>query len=341
MATLSPAPAGGRRARQAVSGATQSLSCGGRSQQPPAALGACGCCIAGARRAGGAATRAASQRTTPNVVPIVQQHRVPPRPAGARVRARYRILLVLFLITTINYADRATLSIVGTDLSRELGLDRDQDGLHPLGVHLGLRRCRRCRAAGCSTGSARRRIYAAASSCWSAFHAAAGRVGFAGAGAARWSRSSRCASRWAPPKRRRFPANAELVAGWFPTAERGTASAIFNSAQYFATVLFAPLMGWVTHAFGWPWVFIVMGLTRPDVRLSSGSRLVQDPPDHPRVNRPRSSTSSAGGGAGRHATGAPRRRAAAAGSWPRLIHRAAAATGCCSASISASTASTC
>ena len=40
-----------------------------------------------------------------------------------------------------------------------------------------------------------------------------------------------------------FPANTRIVAAWFPAAERGTASAIFNSGQYFATVLFAPIMG--------------------------------------------------------------------------------------------------
>ena len=40
-----------------------------------------------------------------------------------RTRVRYRIVLILFLLTTVNYADRATLSIVGTDVSRELGLD--------------------------------------------------------------------------------------------------------------------------------------------------------------------------------------------------------------------------
>src|SRR5262249_51536004 len=52
-----------------------------------------------------------------------------------------------------------------------------------------------------------------------------------------------------------FPANARVVAAWFPANERGTASAIFNSAQYFATVLFAPIMGWITTALGWPYVF--------------------------------------------------------------------------------------
>src|SRR5580693_5216504 len=44
--------------------------------------------------------------------------------AGAR-RSRVRVFIVtmLFLVTTVNYADRATLSIAGPALSRELHLD--------------------------------------------------------------------------------------------------------------------------------------------------------------------------------------------------------------------------
>src|ERR1700744_4457993 len=44
--------------------------------------------------------------------------------AGAR-RSRVRIFIVtmLFLVTTVNYADRATLSIAGTSLAKELNLD--------------------------------------------------------------------------------------------------------------------------------------------------------------------------------------------------------------------------
>ena len=57
-----------------------------------------------------------------------------------------------------------------------------------------------------------------------------------------------------------FPANGRIVAAWFPANERGTASAIFNSAQYFATVMFAPIMGWITVTrIGWQYVFYFMG----------------------------------------------------------------------------------
>jgi ACS family glucarate transporter-like MFS transporter len=56
-----------------------------------------------------------------------------------------------------------------------------------------------------------------------------------------------------------FPANARIVANWFPHSERGTASAIFNASQYFSLVAFAPLMGWLAQYYGWRSVFLAMG----------------------------------------------------------------------------------
>src|SRR4051812_43273278 len=44
--------------------------------------------------------------------------------AGTRqINVRYLIISLLFVVTTINYADRATLSIAGSPLSKELGFD--------------------------------------------------------------------------------------------------------------------------------------------------------------------------------------------------------------------------
>lgn len=35
---------------------------------------------------------------------------------------RYLILLMIFVVTAVNYGDRATLSIAGTEVAKELGL---------------------------------------------------------------------------------------------------------------------------------------------------------------------------------------------------------------------------
>jgi ACS family glucarate transporter-like MFS transporter len=80
-----------------------------------------------------------------------------------------------------------------------------------------------------------------------------------------------------------FPGNARIVAQWFPAKERGTATATFNSAQYFSLVAFGPLMGIVAYYLGWPWVFWVMGGIGI-VLTWVWFRVVHSPLEHPRVN---------------------------------------------------------
>jgi ACS family glucarate transporter-like MFS transporter len=81
-----------------------------------------------------------------------------------------------------------------------------------------------------------------------------------------------------------FPGNSRIASAWFPTNERGLAAAIFNSAQYFATVLFAPIMGWLVHTYGWHSVFYVMGglgIVMAFVWLKT----IYAPKDHPSVSQ--------------------------------------------------------
>jgi ACS family glucarate transporter-like MFS transporter len=80
-----------------------------------------------------------------------------------------------------------------------------------------------------------------------------------------------------------FPANSRIASSWFPTHERGLAAAIFNSAQYFATVLFAPIMGWLVHAYGWHSVFYVMGGLGILMSLV-WLKTIYGPKQHPKVN---------------------------------------------------------
>ncbi|QPF86226.1 MFS transporter [Bradyrhizobium genosp. L] len=198
-----------------------------------------------------------------------------------RSRVRLLIVTMLFLVTTVNYADRATLSIAGTALSKELHLD-------PIAMGYVFS------AFGWSYVIAQvpggwlldrfgsKWVYAVSIIIWSIFTAMQGLVGFLAAGTAvivLFGLRFLVGFAEAPS----FPANARIVAAWFPGNERGTASAFFNSGQYFATVIFAPLMGWIAHEYGWRHVFYVMG----GLGILMGIawiKTIHEPKQHPGIN---------------------------------------------------------
>ena len=178
--------------------------------------------------------------------------------ATKKTHVRYLILFMLFLVTTINYADRATIAIAGSSLQKDLGIDAVTLGYIFSAFGWAY-------VAGQIPGGwlldrfGSKNVYAFSIFTWSLFTLL---QGFVGGLPVAWAVVTLFTLRFlvgfaeAPS----FPGNARIVAAWFPTQERGTASAIFNSAQYFATALFAPIMGWIVFSFGWEHVFVVMGV---------------------------------------------------------------------------------
>lgn len=210
-----------------------------------------------------------------------------------RTRARWLIITVLFVITTINYADRATFSIAGQSASKELGLD-------PVAMGYILSAFAWAYVLGQIPGGAlldrfgSKKIYTAALVLWSGFTMLQGFAGmFSGLAAAVALFAMRFMVGLAESPS--FPANARIVAAWFPGPERGTASAIFNSAQYFSLVAFAPLMGWLAHSFGWRSVFFVMGAVGL-VAAAFFVKLIHSPVDSPSINKAEFDYIEAGGG---------------------------------------------
>lgn len=210
-----------------------------------------------------------------------------------RTRVRWLIIAVLFIITTINYADRATFSIAGQSASKELGLD-------PVAMGYILSAFAWAYVLGQIPGGAlldrfgSKKIYTIALLAWSAFTALQGFAGFfTGLTVVIALFAMRFAVGLAESPS--FPANARIVAAWFPGPERGTASAIFNSAQYFSLVAFAPLMGWLAHTFGWRSVFWVMGAVGI-VAAFFFVKLIHSPLAHPAVNKAEIDYIEAGGG---------------------------------------------
>ncbi len=199
-----------------------------------------------------------------------------------KTRARWFIVFMLFLVTAINYADRATLSIAGTDMSNQLGLDSVMMGYVFSAFAWSY-------VAGQIPGGwlldrfGSKKVYFWSIFLWSCFTLLQGFIGFFGtAGTAvmiLFGLRFLVGLAEAPS----FPANSRIVASWFPSHERGTAAATFNSAQYFATVLFAPIMGYITYTFGWEYVFYFMGAVGIIVSFI-WMKAVYSPKEHPRIN---------------------------------------------------------
>ena len=210
-----------------------------------------------------------------------------------RTNVRYRIVFFLFLLTTINYADRATLSIVGTDVARDLKLDSVMMGYVFSAFAWAYVICQ-IPGGWLLDRFGSKRVYGWSIALWSLFTLLQGVVGgMAGVTAVVTLFVLRflLGAAEAPS----FPANSRIVAAWFPTAERGMASAIFNSAQYFATVLFAPIMGGITHAFGWPPVFWFMG-GLGILFAAAWPRIIHSPREHPAANAAEIEHIATGGG---------------------------------------------
>ena len=198
----------------------------------------------------------------------------------ARGRVRFSIVAMLFAVTIVNYADRSTIAIAGPVISKDLGLSAVQMGFifsafgwsYVLGQIPGGWLLDRF-------GS--RLVYFASIFVWSVFTIFQGGVWAVGPVAAVYvlfALRFMVGLSEAPS----FPANGRIVAAWFPANERGTASAIFNSAQYFATVLFAPIMGYITVTYGWPSVFYFMGALGILVSVV-WLKIVYSPRQHPRL----------------------------------------------------------
>jgi ACS family glucarate transporter-like MFS transporter len=218
----------------------------------------------------------------------------PPAAAAAppATRVRWIVLAMLFVVTTINYADRATISIAGADIRDALGLSPVQMG-YIFSAFAWSYVLAQLPGGWLLDRFGSKTTYVVGLTLWSLFTMFQGTVGFltgAAAAAALFVLRLAVGAAEAPS----FPGNGRITSAWFPAGERGLASAIFNSAQYFATALFAPIMGWIVHSFGWQAVFYVMG----GLGLALApvwNKIIYGPRAHPWVNQAEIDYIQAGG----------------------------------------------
>ena len=200
-----------------------------------------------------------------------------------KTNVRWHICAMLFVMTTINYADRASLSLAGPAASKELGMNAVALGyvFSAFGWSYVLLQLP---GGWLLDRFGSKIVYFWSIVTWSLFTLLQGQVGLVGTGMAAVVALFVLRFLLGAAEAPSFPGNARIVAAWFPKQERGTASAIFNSAQYFATVLFAPIMGYIIATFGWKHVFTVMGglgVAMAFVWL----KVIHAPKSHPSANQ--------------------------------------------------------
>jgi len=166
-----------------------------------------------------------------------------------QTRVRYLIITILFAVSCFSFADRSVLSQAVSVMPKDLNLNAQRMSylLFAFGWAYALGQLP---SGGLLDRFGSKRVYGIAIIGWSV---CAFLTAFAGYFAASAAFTAIFILRvlsglFQSPV---FPGNGRIVASWFPTSERGRASAIFNSSQYFALPIFAPIFGWLIHVSGW------------------------------------------------------------------------------------------
>jgi MFS transporter, ACS family, glucarate transporter len=214
------------------------------------------------------------------------------RQGERQTRVRYLIITILFIVSCFSFADRSALSQAVGAMPQDLDLNsRMGDLLFAFGLAYALGQLP---SGGLLDRFGSKRVYGIAIIGWSicAFLTA-----FAGYFAASAAFTAIFILRilsglFQSPV---FPGNGRIVASWFPTSERGRASAIFNSAQYFALPIFAPIFGWLIHVSGWRscfWFLGALGLVLTFVWYTT----IYGVKEHPRISQAEIDIIERGGG---------------------------------------------
>ena len=206
---------------------------------------------------------------------------------------RYLIALMLFVASTFSYGDRVVLSIAAVSLTHDLHLDPLHLGYLFSGFSWAYALAQ-LPAGGLLDARGSKRVYGISIIAWSLAAVLAGMTGYLPAVAAFYALLAlRLVSGLAQSPV--FPGNGRIVAAWFPAAERGRASALFNSSQYFSLVFFAPAMGWIAHLWGWKECFWFAGAAGL-VLSFFWYRVVYGVKNHPRINAAEVEIIERGGG---------------------------------------------
>lgn len=169
-----------------------------------------------------------------------------------RSRARFLIMVMLFITVVINYMDRSNLSVAAPAIADEFGLSPAQQGL--ILSAFGWTYAAMQIPGGWLVDKVQPRVlYPLCLILWSL---ATVFMGMAGSFVALFVLRLAVGVFEAPA----YPINNKVATSWFPEKERGTAIGFYTSGQFIGLALLTPVLIWLQHTFSWHWVFIATGL---------------------------------------------------------------------------------
>ena len=214
-------------------------------------------------------------------------------PETKETRIRYFILAILFVVSCFSFADRSALSQTAGAMPKDLNLNPERMGylLFGFGWAYALGQLR---SGGLLDRFGSKRVYGIAIILWSTFAFLTGCAGYVGASAAFTVIFILriCSGLAQSPV---FPGNGRVCAAWFPASERGRSAAIFNSAQYFALPIFAPIFGGLLNRFGWQSCFWFLGAPGAVLTVVWFTN-IYGVKDHPHISAAEIKTIENGGG---------------------------------------------
>lgn len=172
-----------------------------------------------------------------------------------KTNVRYFILAIIFIVTAFNYADRATLSVAAPFMRKEFGFDTVTMGM-AFSAFGWAYTSMQIPGGWILDKYGARLVYGSGLILWSIFTFCQGFVGYVSATFAMLFCLRFLMGIAEAPA---FPANSRLTVMWFPTHERGFATAVFQTGQYFSLAVFTPLMVWTLQYYSWHYIFFCAG----------------------------------------------------------------------------------
>lgn len=175
-------------------------------------------------------------------------------------KTRFMILAMLFIVTAINYIDRANLAVAGSNIQNDFGFSATQLGWLfsmftwtyaisqiPVGYILdrvGIRK-----------------LYGGAIILWSVFTFLMGLASYHWftTVTASFAMLMVCRGLIGIAEAPSFPSNTKIIATWFPSQERARATAIYSSGQYIGLATLTPVLALIVANYGWEMSFYVSG----------------------------------------------------------------------------------